>query len=179
MMEPDKREVADAYDTLGGRIYDLRYAEEQGAKYDTLLEKMTPEPDDVALDMGCGTGLLTDRLESQAVGLDISASLLSAALSRLQGRAQSHLIMGDAGALPFRNSSFDMTFSVTVLQNTPDPLASILEMKRVGRAKAGVSALKKAFTRESFKILLEEGHFSSFDILDSSGLNDWIALIDL
>jgi len=193
MVEPDEREVADAYDTLGGRIYDLRYAEEQGAKYDALLERMTPEPDDVVLDMGCGTGLLTERLESQTVGLDISAILLSAALSRLQERTQSHLVMGDAGALPFRDylvmgdagalpfrdSSFNLVFSVTVLQNTPDPLASINEMKRVGMAKAGVSALKKAFTRESFMTLLEEGRFSSFDLLDSSGLNDWIALIDL
>ena len=179
MEEPDKREFANAYDTLGGRIYDLRYAEEQGAKYDALLKRMTPELDDVALDIGCGTGLLTERLESQAVGLDISASLLFAALSRLQGRAQSHLVMGEAGALPFCDSSFNIVFSVTVLQNTTDPLASIMEMKRVGRAKAGVSALKKAFTRESFKMLLEEGRFSSFDILDSSGLNDWIAFIDL
>jgi ubiquinone/menaquinone biosynthesis C-methylase UbiE len=179
MVEPDEREVADAYDALGGRIYDLRYAEEQGAKYDALLDRMTPEPDDVALDMGCGTGLLTERLESQAVGLDISARLLSAARSRLQERTQSHLVLGDAGALPFRDSSFNLVFSVTVLQNTPDPLASIREIKRVGRAKAGVSALKKAFTRESFRMLLEEGRFSSFDILDSSGLNDWVALIDL
>jgi ubiquinone/menaquinone biosynthesis C-methylase UbiE len=87
--------------------------------------------------------------------------------------------LGDAGALPFRDSSFNLVFSVTVLQNIPDPLASIKEIKRVGMAKAGVSALKKAFTRESFMTLLEEGRFSSFDILDSSGLNDWIALIDL
>jgi ubiquinone/menaquinone biosynthesis C-methylase UbiE len=179
MGEPDKREVADSYDTLGGRIYDLRYTEEQRAKYEALLERMTPKPDDLALDLGCGTGLLTERLESHAVGLDISASLLSTALSRLQGRARSHLVMGDVGVLPFRDSSFDKVFSVTVLQNTPDPLASIIEMKRVSREKAGVTVLKKAFTKKIFKTLLGKGRFSSFDILDSTGLNDWIAFIDL
>jgi len=179
MGEPDKREVADAYDILGGRIYDLRYTEEQSAKYEALLEAMTPEPDDIALDIGCGTGLLAERLESQAVGLDISFSLLSTARRKLRRNERVHLVMGDAGALPFRSSSFDIVYSITVLQNTPDPLSSVMEMKRVGRATAGVSALKKAFTRESFEGLLTEARLSSFVVLDSPGLNDWVALIDL
>jgi ubiquinone/menaquinone biosynthesis C-methylase UbiE len=179
MGEPDKHEVADAYNILGGRIYDLRYTEEQSAKYEALLERMTPEPDDVALDIGCGTGLLTERLESQAVGLDISASLLFTARSKLRRRDRSYLVMGEAGALPFRDSSFDTVFSVTVLQNTPDPLSSVREMKRVGRAAVGVTTLKKAFTRESFEALLREARLASVEVLDSSGLNDWVALIDL
>ncbi len=179
MVEPDERKVADAYDALGGRIYDLRYAEEQGAKYDALLLRMTPEPDDVALDIGCGTGLLTERLESQAVGIDISASLLSTARSRLRSRERSYLVMGDAGALPFRDSSFDGVFSFTVLQNIPDQLSSLKEMRRVGRGRAGVSVLKKAFTREAFEALLREACPASFEVLDSGGLNDWIALLDL
>ncbi|MBL7080205.1 class I SAM-dependent methyltransferase [Candidatus Bathyarchaeota archaeon] len=179
MGEARKRGVAVKYDALGGRIYDLRYTEEQGAKYEALLERITPGTEDIALDIGCGTGLLTEQLESQAVGLDISASLLSTARSRLRGRARSYLIMGDARVLPFRDSSFDVVFSVTVIQNTPDPLSSIEEMKRVGRARAGVTALKKAFTRESFEALLREARLTSIKVLDSSGLNDWVVLIDL
>ena len=179
MGEPDKHEVADAYDTLGGRIYDLRYTEEQSAKYEALLDRVTPETDDIALDIGCGTGLLAERLESQAVGLDISFSLLSTARTKLRRNERVYLVMGDAGTLPFRSSSFDIVYSVTVLQNTPDPLSSVMEMKRVGRATAGVTALKKAFTRESFEGLLTEARLSSFVVLDSQGLNDWVALIDL
>ena len=153
MGETDKREVTAKYDALGGRIYDLRYSEEQGAKYDALLKTMTPGPRETALDIGCGTGLLAERLESRIIGLDISAVLISTALSRLRGKGSSHLV--------------------------PDPPSAILEMKRVGRSKAGVTGLKKVFTGESFRMLLEEGGFSSFVILDSSGLNDWIAVIDL
>jgi hypothetical protein len=52
-------------------------------------------------------------------------------------------------------------------------------MRRVARAIAGVTGLKKVFTEESFRLLLEEGGFSSFVILESSGLNDWIAVVDL
>jgi ubiquinone/menaquinone biosynthesis C-methylase UbiE len=179
MGEPDKREVAVKYDALGGRTYDLRYSEEQGTKYDALLNTMTPGPYETALDIGCGTGLLAERLESRNIGLDISAALLSTALSRLRRKGSSHLIMGDAEALPFRDCSFDQVYSVTLLQNVPDPPSAILEMKRVGRAMAGVTGLKKAFTVESFRLLLEGGGFSSFVILDSSGMNDWVAVIDL
>jgi malonyl-CoA O-methyltransferase len=179
MGEPDKREVAVKYDALGGRIYDLRYSEEQGAKYDALLTTMTPGPREIALDIGCGTGLLAERLESRIIGLDISAVLLSTALSRLRGKGSSHLVRGDAEALPFRDSSIDQVYSVTLLQNVPDPLSALLEMRRVGRAIAGVTGLKKVFTEESFRLLLEEGGFSSFVILDSYGLNDWIAVVDL
>ena len=179
MGEPDKREVAAKYDALGGRIYDLRYSEEQGEKYDALLKTMVPGPDESALDIGCGTGLLAERLESRIIGFDISAALLSMALSRLRGKGSSHLVRGDAEALPFRDSSIDQVYSVTLLQNVSDPPSAILEMKRVGRAMAGVTGLKKAFTVESFRLLLEGGGFSSFVILDSSGLNDWVAVIDL
>ncbi len=179
MGETDKREVAVKYDALGGRIYDLRYSKEQGTKYDALLKTMTPEPDETALDIGCGTGLLAERLESRIIGLDISAALISTALSRLRGKGSSHLVMGDAEALPFRDSSIDQVYSVTLIQNVPDPPSALLEMRRVGRAIAGVTGLKKVFTEESFRLLLEESGFSSFNILDSSGLNDWIAVIDL
>ncbi len=179
MREPDKREVAAKYNALGGRIYDLRYSEEQGEKYDALLKTMTPGPDETALDIGCGTGLLAERLESRIISLDISAALISTALSRLRGKRTAQIVMGDAEALPFRDSSIDRAYSVTLLQNVPDPSSALLEMKRVGRAKAGVTGLKKMFTRASFRMLLEEAGFSSFVILDSSGLNDWIAVIDL
>ena len=73
MGEARKRDVAAQYDALGGEIYDLRYNEEQDAKYEVLLTRMKPEPHEITLDIGCGTGLLARRLESDSVGLDISA----------------------------------------------------------------------------------------------------------
>jgi ubiquinone/menaquinone biosynthesis C-methylase UbiE len=179
MGEQRKRDIAAKYDALGGEIYDLRYIEEQGAKYDMLLKRMGPDHHEIALDIGCGTGLLTQRLKSQTVGLDISASLLMKALSRLRGKESVHLIMGDAEQLPFRKSSIDKSFAVTLLQNTPNPSAVLSEIKRVGRATAGITALKKAFTRESFEKILCQADFSSVEIVDSKGSNDWIAFVVL
>ena len=179
MGKPDKHKIAANYNSLGGRIYDLRYSEEQGTKYDALLKTMTPGPDETILDVGCGTGLLAGRLESRKIGIDISTSLLSTALARHRGKESSHLVRGDVEALPFRDFSIDQVYSVTLLQNVPDPMSAISEIKRVGKSKAGVTGLKKAFTEESFSLLLEKGGFSGFIILDSSGLNDWIAVIDI
>ena len=179
MREPRKRDIAAKYDALGGEIYDLRYTEEQGAKYDELLKRMGAEPYEIALDIGCGTGLLIQRLEAPVVGLDISASLLSTALSRLRGMESAQLIIGDAEHLPFRSSSIDKSFAVTLLQNTPNPRSVLLEIKRVGRATAGITALKKAFTRESFERTLGQANFSSVEVVDSKGSNDWIAFVVL
>jgi ubiquinone/menaquinone biosynthesis C-methylase UbiE len=174
-----KRDIAAQYDALGGEIYDLRYTEEQGVKYDLLLKKMGPKPYELVLDIGCGTGLLTQRLESETVGLDISAGLLSTAHSRLRGKKYAQLIMGDAEHSPIRNSSIDKIFAVTLLQNTPNPTSVLQEIKRVGKATAGVTVLKKAFTRESFERNLSQANFTSFEIVNSKASNDWIAFVDL
>jgi ubiquinone/menaquinone biosynthesis C-methylase UbiE len=179
MGDPKKRDIAAQYDALGGEIYDLRYTEEQGAKYDILLKRMGPEPDEIVLDIGCGTGLLNQRLESETVGLDISASLLSTALSKLRGKKNAQLIMGDAEHPPIRSSSIDKIFAVTLLQNTPNPRLVLQEIKRVGKATAGVTALKKAFTRESFERTLYQADFASVEVVNSKGSNDWIAVVDL
>jgi len=179
MKEPRKRDIAAQYDALGGEIYNLRYTEEQRVKYDTLLKRIRPGPHEVSLDIGCGTGLLLQRLESTVVGLDISASLLSMAYSRLRGKEYGSLLMGDAEYLPLRCSSIDNIYAVTLIQNTPNPRSVMGEIKRVGRAKAGITALKKAFTRESFEEILDQASFTSFEVVDSNESNDWIAFIDL
>jgi ubiquinone/menaquinone biosynthesis C-methylase UbiE len=174
MGDSEKREIAESYNTLGYRIYDLRYSEEQKAKYNLLLKTISPTLETV-LDIGCGTGLLMDRLESHSIGLDVSSSLISAAYSRLKQKKIYFLILGDAGKLPFRDQSIDVLFSVTVLQNIPDKLSAIDEMKRVGKGKAVLTGLKKAFTKEKFERLFVSAQVKSFKILDSREVNDWIA----
>jgi ubiquinone/menaquinone biosynthesis C-methylase UbiE len=179
MGNPKKRDIAAKYDALGGVIYDLRYTEEQSSKYDLLLKRMRPKPDEIVLDIGCGTGLLIQRLESETVGLDISTSLLSTALSRLRENESAQLIIADAEHPPFRSFSIDKIFAVTILQNAPNPRSVLLEIKRVGRATAGITALKKAFSRESFERALSQADFPSVEVVDSKESNDWIAFVDL
>ena len=91
-MAATKREIRDSYDNLGGRLYDLRYGAEQREKYETILAEVEVKQHEIILDNGCGTGLLLEYLSATAVGLDISSSLLSKALTRIRDTYDKHLI---------------------------------------------------------------------------------------
>ena len=74
-----------------------------------------------------------------------------------KNRSNIVLIRADADNTPFLDHIFDKVFAITVLQNMPDPMKTITEMKRVGKPQAifAVTGLKKKFTQESFVALLE------------------------
>ena len=180
MMDRDtKREVAEAYDALGGRIYDLRYAEEQESKYRLLLERIRPEAADVVLDVGCGTGLLLKKLDSNGVGLDVSSGLLSAAKSRIDSPSKCELVQADAENMPFRDSVFHKTYSVTLIQNIPRPEEAVIEMRRVSRSgsQLAITALKKAFSEDEFKSILDKSGFKSTILASNDELKDWVAFV--
>jgi malonyl-CoA O-methyltransferase len=174
-----KREIAKAYDALGARIYDLRYTEEQESKYKTLLERIPSETSDVALDVGCGTGLLLKKLSSRNVGVDISPALLSAARMRVGAHPNNKLVQADAENLPFRDATFHKIYSVTLIQNTPNPEKAIDEIKRVSRrgSKLVITALKKGFTENQFTSLLESIGLEPVEFIFDEDLKDWIALV--
>ncbi len=80
------------------------------------------------LDLGCGIGVLADRLRpltGQVVGLDSELSLLrlaSADLSRGQG---------DALRLPFGDATFDLVVCAQVYEHVADAAALAAEVARV------------------------------------------------
>lgn len=83
------------------------------------------------LEVGCGTGLLLQRLAahaSRAVGVDLSPGMLEKARERgLEVHEAS------ATALPFDDASFDVTCAFKVLPHVPDLKAALAEMARVTR----------------------------------------------
>ncbi len=175
-MKPlDKREVRENYDNLGGGLYDLRYEEEQSRKYDAALQLTCPREEDLLLDDGCGTGMFFSHINSSCVGLDLSGNLLAVAKEKL--KPNNYLVYGDSEHLPFRRSVFNGLYAFTLIQNLPDKVQAISEMKRVSRAQARlfVTALKAAFNREYLTGLLEGKGFSGVEIVGNTDTNDWIA----
>ena len=174
MHPPDKREVKQNYDDLGGGLYDLRYRDEQTCKHDAVLVLTIPRGDALLLDDGCGTGMLLQRLDSPVVGLDISPHLLTTAKEKL--KTEQDLILGDAEQLPLRDSVFDGVYAITLIQNTPDKAKTVTEIKRVSRpgAKIIVTILKIIIDQITFKYLLENAGFLKICYLGDAGSNDWI-----
>lgn len=178
MGESEKRNIRESYDTLGGRLYDLRYKSEQESKYAKILKCVKLTSHDTVLDIGCGTGMFLLRLEVQSVGSDISPALVSRAHSRLKRKLKKSLVLSDAEILPFRSNIFDTVFAVTFIQNVADPEKSLVEMSRVSRESATivVTALKRAFTVEKIKEILVKSNLQLNCIIRDDSLKDWIAL---
>ncbi len=171
----EKRRIMKAFDSMGGCLYEALYRGEQEEKYEVFLPHLN-HLEGLALDNGCGTGLLLERLEMEAVGLDFSASLISTARrKRLRGR---HLVLGDAENLPFRDGVYQYIFAVTLINNTPNPLRAVREMVRVSRSggRLIITALKKSFSKRRFLSLLRCSGLRGITTPKDEGLRDWVAI---
>jgi len=178
--QPVKARIRERYDDLGGRLYDLRYGEEQRAKYREALSLVRLEPWMVALDNGCGTGLLVEELDAYVVGLDLSQALLREARARTASRERVHLAIGDSESLPIRGGVLDATFSFTVLPNLPHPERTLMESSRASSPGAPhvVSTHRKTMTLEEITSLIERSRLKVTRVIDTEKSNDWIVLAE-
>jgi ubiquinone/menaquinone biosynthesis C-methylase UbiE len=155
----EKRGTMRHYDQQAS-IYDVQYLGEQDAKIEDALSSTELKPNEVVLDVGCGTGFLFHHISKNVgllIGIDISSKALREAKKRTKNHSNIALIRADADNTPFADRSFDKVFAITLLQNMPGPLKTIIEMKRIGKPQAVfvITGLKKKFTQESFSDLLK------------------------
>ena len=93
-------------------------------------------PPGAALDVGCGTGVLAERLAGHGytmTGLDPSDGMLDVLRSRAP---QIRAVHGSGTELPFEEASFDLVYSVAVMHHVAEPGAvrrTFAEMVRVVR----------------------------------------------
>jgi ubiquinone/menaquinone biosynthesis C-methylase UbiE len=120
------------YDTEA-RDYDAtRGGEPRAQAAADALERLLPQGPRTILDVACGTGIVTARLqrpERTVLGVDRSPGMLALATRRLPGR----VVRGDAPRLPFAPASVDAVVIVWLLHLLPDPAAVIAEAARVLR----------------------------------------------
>jgi SAM-dependent methyltransferase len=75
------------------------------------------------LDAGVGAGRFADRASAKGAevfGIDLTMAV-DAAFRNIGRRPNVHLFQADIFALPFRDSTFDLAYSIGVLHHTPDP----------------------------------------------------------
>jgi ubiquinone/menaquinone biosynthesis C-methylase UbiE len=103
-----------------------------------LLDHLRPGLD--LLDVGCGPGTITLDLAGRVapgavVGIDASAEVIekAAALAVEQGATGCIFETGDVYDLRFDDAAFDVVHAHQVLQHLVDPVAALVELRRVLR----------------------------------------------
>ena len=127
---------SDAYELQMGR-WSRRLAE-------PFLDFVGIVDGDRVLDVGCGTGNLAfaiaRRSNVKAVcGIDSTTAFIDSATNK-NSDPRIEFRVGDAGALPFRDGTFDKVLSLLVLHFVPKAELAIKEMRRVARPGATVGA---------------------------------------
>ncbi len=87
------------------------------------------------LDVGCGTGSLTEAIIAEAfpasvVGIDPSSSFVARASETMKDPRASFRV-GNAMSLEFAAGSFDVAAAALVINFVPEPSAAVAEMRRV------------------------------------------------
>lgn len=176
-----KRRVMRRYDA-SSRTYDALYGDEQVAKFDRALQSLTSIPGSVVLDAGCGSGLLFNRVASEAkmvVGLDISRSLLFSANEKAKKHKNVYLVRADVDNMPFSLGIFSVVFAFTVLQNLPRPPETMQAISKAAKHDAVivVTGLKKYFSSDKFSNLLKLAEFSLVSFIDDDSLKCYVAVL--
>ncbi|WP_330230769.1 class I SAM-dependent methyltransferase [Nocardia sp. NBC_00508] len=147
------------------RGYDRRATRLLGGLYHLIAADIdaATQPGAWVLDVGTGPGRLLTRLLSRRMdlrlhGVDLSPHMIEIAERTLAGD-QAELSVGDVGALPYPDDSFDLVVSSLSLHEWPDVERAIAELARVLRpggtvaiydfrfvpAAAALSALRHSF----------------------------------
>lgn len=108
------------------------------------------KPTNEILDVGCGPGTITNDLaqyvpQGKVTGLDTKLELISQASNEAErlGLDNVHFEIGTAVSLPFKDNTFDIVYAHQVLLHLSDPVAALIEMKRVTK-KNGIVCCRDA-----------------------------------
>ncbi|MFO7633365.1 MAG: methyltransferase domain-containing protein [Caldilinea sp.] len=117
-----------------------------------LVQTVPLAADSTVLEIGCGTGAnmrwLAQRtvVQNQIVGVDLNRYFLREATDMARRDGLDDIVQfkeGDALALPFNNDQFDLTLSITVLEEIHADLA-LAEMIRVTKPGGYVGVIVRA-----------------------------------
>ncbi|WP_341730954.1 methyltransferase domain-containing protein [Microcoleus sp. EPA2] len=114
--------------------YDRRWSFYVNATVEKTLNHLEINPGERILDLGCGTGVLIQRLlqvapASEVVGIDASAEMLEIAKHKLPESVD--LKLGSADNLPWASNYFDIVVSTSAFHFFLDPSQALQEAKRV------------------------------------------------
>lgn len=182
MCDANKKASVRAYYDVYADVYDKRYENVQTPKYVLAFSLIRGVNADFAVvgDIGCGTGSLSRMLKDIArhvICVDISGRMLEVALKKAKGE-NVHFICADADHLPLREGVFTLVFSITLLQNMPDPVQTLVEMSRACRRGAYllISSLRKQTDAGALLRIFRAANVSVTAIIDDPHVEDVVVL---
>jgi ubiquinone/menaquinone biosynthesis C-methylase UbiE len=157
-------------------FWDSRYHTKRKDRILSIL-RMFPRLD-TFLDIGCGTGEYlaeANKFSNEVVGVDLSKHYL---LTIKKRGIESHLILADATALPFKDRSIECILCSETIEHIPNTSLAIREIARVNYHNVVISTpnfglsrlvLQKISNETLRKLDLSVGHISlmSFNQLRS------------
>lgn len=138
-MAPDRKETWAA-----GKLYEPYVGRWSRLVAKDFLAWLDMPPGSAWLDVGCGTGALTETILQQSgprsvKGIDPSAGFIEHARAHIAD-AKATFDVADAQSLPLESASFDAAVSGLVLNFVPKPALAAREMARVARPGGVVAA---------------------------------------
>lgn len=130
----DYRTIKRAYAILSP-VYDFLFDKIFHPGRVAAINLLEIQPGDRVLEVGVGTGLNLPLYPKNCsvTGIDISEEMLRKARQRIQeyGITNVTLEVMDASKLTFPNDMFDRVIATYVISAVPDPVKTLLEMRRV------------------------------------------------
>ncbi len=127
------REVRKYFDQISTKWDTLRQGFYSEEVRDAILAAALISPADTVLDVGAGTGFLTEgaaKLARKVIALDLSQSMTGEALSKLHEKNVEYKI-GDVEKIPLADSSVNAVIGNMILHHCPQPGVAVKEMARV------------------------------------------------
>src|SRR5438445_2859381 len=100
---------------------------------DAVLNAARISPDDTVLDVGAGTGFLTEAaamVARKVIALDFSRGMSDEAIAKL-GKGKVEFRIGNVERMQLQDSSVNVVIGNMVLHHCPHPRAAVGEMSRV------------------------------------------------
>ena len=132
--------------------YEELHKEEQLKKVKIIAKYLNPNKNDKLLDVGCGTGITTEKWNCIKYGLDPAIQLIKKGKTL---RKDINFIQAEAEDIPFEENYFDFVISITAIQNFHNIKKGLQEIKRVGKGKFILSFLKKSKKKEYITKLIK------------------------
>lgn len=98
-----------------------------------VLQQLKKTRPGTILDIGCGTGFVTDAVQKSAGADIVGCDRDPVRLSFAKKQYGLETVLADINWLPFRPSSFDTVIAMEIIEHVPDKESALFEIGRVAK----------------------------------------------